>query len=228
MASKKKVTPPALNMDLLRQIAAATASGGFLYVSAEDGKPLLDQELIIQNGQLVEQGTNKIATKTTEKGNAMSNGTATDANAAPAASDPSSNYQIFSGVVLPPSKRGGNRGAGAPMKYPFDKLEIGQGFFEAVSAKVENPYKTLSSTVSSVNKRYSEPTGESKQVIRTVRGPGNKAVLNADGTKQKQTVTVPVTKQLRKFTVRAVKAGDKLGEVTIPADGAFVTRVAVE
>lgn len=215
--------------DLLAAIAQASPGNGFLYVSADDAKPLVDAGLVIQNGGLVEQGTGKIATKTTDAGNAAVNGAGQASGAAPAA-DPTSNYQIFSGVVLPPTKRGGNRGAGAPMKYPFDKLEIGQGFFEAVSDKVPDPYKTLSSTVSSVNKKHSEPTGEKKQVTRTKRGPGNKAEVGLDGKKVKETVTVDVTRQLKKFVVRKVKAGDKLGDNVppMPADGAFVSRVAVD
>lgn len=225
MASKKKATTPALNMGLLKQITDATANGGFIYVSAADAKPFLDNNppLIDQNGTVVDP-TGNIGTKATDAGIAMINAPATAPVAAVEEAAP--NYQIFSGVVLPPSKRGGNK-AGAPLKYPFDKLEIGQGFFEPVSAKMPDPVKTLSSTVSSVNKRYAKPTGETKSVSRTKRGPGNKAVLDAAGAKVKEQVTVPVTKQDRKFVVRAVKAGDKFGDAVMPADGAFVSRVAV-
>lgn len=222
----KKGAVSNLNMVLLKAICDATAAGGFVYVSADDAKPFLDNvpPLIVQNAGVVEQGTGKIATKASDAGIAMVNAPAPIAKET--AAEEVASYQIFSGVVLPPSKRGGNK-AGAPLKYPFDKLEVGQGFFEPISAKMPDPVKTLSSTVSSVNKRYAKPTGETKTVNRTKRGPGNKAVIE-NGVKVKEQVVVPVTKAERKFVVRVVKAGDKFGDAVMPADGAFVSRVAVE
>ena len=54
MASKKKGNvAPVVNMDLLKQISEASLAGGFMYVSADDAKPLLDQGLVVQNAQLI-------------------------------------------------------------------------------------------------------------------------------------------------------------------------------
>lgn len=226
MAKKAKTVAPVYNVALLKEVASATAQGGFVYVSDEDAKPLIDLGFIIQNAQVVENG--KKATKTTDSGNAEANKPAdAPADTAPAQSEAAANYQIFTGIVLPPSKRGGNK-AGAPQKYPFDKLEVGGGFFEPTSVKMPDPVKTLSSTVSSVNKRFAKPTGEVKTVTRTKRGDGNKAVVDAAGNKVKEQKQVPVTKAEKRFVVRSVKAGEKFGELTIPADGALVVRVAVE
>ena len=69
-------------------------------------------------------------------------------------------YAIISNAVLPASKRG-NRGGGAPTKYPFDNMDIGASFFVPGSNGYD-PVKKLGSTVSSANMRYAEQTGEYK------------------------------------------------------------------
>ena len=45
------------------------------------------------------------------------------------------------------------------------------------------------------------------------------------GNKVKETVTVPVYKQDRKFSIRPVKAGETYGQWQAPADGALIGRV---
>ncbi len=134
-----------------------------------------------------------------------------------------SSFAVITDAVLPPIKRGGG-GGGAPTKYPFDNLQIGNSFFVPVTAKLPNPLKTLGSTISSANHRYATVVGE-KEVERSKRGERNRLVLDANGNKIMEVKTVPVYKFTRKFTIRGVKAGVTYGNWTAPADGALIARV---
>ena len=93
-----------------------------------------------------------------------------------------------------------------------------------VSDKHKDPVKTLGSTVSSANMRFAEPTGETKQVNRTKRGPGNKAVKDQNGENVRETKTVDVYKPTRKFNIRPVEAGVSYGQWVAPANGALIAR----
>ena len=134
-------------------------------------------------------------------------------------------FEIISGDLseLPVSKRGGG-GGGAPIKYPFDKLEVGKGFFVPATAKLPNPLKTLGSTISSANIRYADKIGE-KEVTRAKRGEKNKLVLDANGQKIMETKTVPQYKFNRKFVIKNFPTGSKFGDFVAPCDGAFIARV---
>lgn len=220
MAKKPKATN--VNVDFLRSFM--TAPSGVVYVSQAEAIPFMppnaDPALIEVNTAMLDPNDpTKAAARLSEAGRAMVNG-----SAAPAATAEAPKFDIITNAVLPPSKRG-NRGGGAKVIYPFDKLEIGQTFFVPVSVKHPDPVKTLGSTVSAQNMKYSVETGETKTVERTKRGAGNKAVLDAAGNKVRETVTVPVHKLTRKFSIRPVKSGEKYGEWTAPADGALIARV---
>lgn len=90
------------------------------------------------------------------------------------------NVSISKGVPIP-----GRTRAPSAAKYPFDSLEIGDSFFIA-DDEVANgdAYKTMASTISGTNARYSEDTGKTR--------PNRK-----DASK-----TVAVRKQLRQFEHR--------------------------
>lgn len=135
-----------------------------------------------------------------------------------------SSYAIItSTIALPPqAKRGG--GSGAPSKYPFDTMEVGQSFFVPNDADKPDAAKSLQSTIATAEMRFATKTG-TKPVTRTKRGPGNKAVVNPDGSKVKETVTVDTWAKSREYTARRVKAGVAYGSWTAPADGAVVQRV---
>ena len=201
-------------------LLAGIASGAVTHISKDDGLPLLEH-----NPQLIEVNTNMLddagnaAVRLTEAGKKMINGNDTspvEAKASP--------YAVISGAVLPASKRGGGKG-GAPVVYPFDSLEIGESFFVPVSDKHKDPVKTLGSTVSSVNMRYAIDTGETKTVTRTKRGEKNRAVVDENGEKVKETVEVPVYKYTRRFSIRPVEAGKTYGNWVAPANGALIARV---
>lgn len=183
-------------------------------------KPLVDQGLIEVNTEDVVAG--EAAARLTQKG---TDGMPKSATANTVAS-PASTITLIDGVILPETKRGGFGRTAAPSKYPFATMGVGQSFFVG-NSEVEggDALKKLSSTVSNANNKNRTPTGEMQTVVRTVRGEGNKAVLNTDGSKQKASKEVPVYKQDKKFTIRPVKGGVAYGTWTPPADGVVVKRI---
>jgi len=132
-------------------------------------------------------------------------------------------YEVFTGAVLPLSKRGGG-GGGAPIKYPFDKLEIGASFFVPISDKIPDPAKTLASTVSSANVRFAEVVGH-KEVEVSKRGKGNKLILDDHGNKIMEKKQRDIYKYTRKFKIAAVEAGQEYGTWKAPSNGALISRV---
>lgn len=111
-------------------------------------------------------------------------------------------FEIEKDVAIPLISGRGRTSAAE--KYPFDQLEIGDSFFVGNSAEMPDASKSMNSTVSTANRRYREVVpGEFKEVDR-------------DG----QKVQVAVTRQLRKFVVRAVEDGKR-------GHGARVWRVEV-
>ena len=161
----------------------------------------------------------RVAVRITEAGHSFLQGGAI-ANETPKAVN-GVGFEVFTGAVLPPSNRGFALGGGAPIKYPFDQLEVGSSFFVPVSEKLPNPVKTLGSTVSSANMRYAQETGDFKQIKRSKRG---KLELDANGNKIMETKQVPVYKFTRKFEMRGVEKGKAYGSWVAPADGALIAR----
>ena len=218
MAKKNK---SAVNDNLLLAIGA----GEVTHVSRNDGMPLVQAGLVEVNTDILDDNGNA-AVRLTDKGKAMINGVSEIASDVATASV-AGKYDIISDAVLPATKRKGG-GGGAPVVYPFDSLEIGQSFFVPVSEKHKDPVKTLGSTVSSANMRYAVNTGETKTVERTKRGPKNRAVLDANGEKVRETVEVPVYRHTRRFSIRPVVAGQTYGNWVAPANGALVARVELK
>lgn len=205
-----------INVTILREIQDGTRK----YISKDEGMPLLQAGLIKVDTSQVDAVGNALVALTETGAKMVASANTTGGGIAVA-----SPYAIMSGVQLPVSKRGFAKGAGAPTLYPFEQLEIGQSFFVPVSDKHPNPVKTLGSTVSAQNHKFSEETGEVKQVERAKRGKKNKAVLDDNGQKIMEMVTVKLRKPLRKFTIRPVKAGVEYGSWTPDADGAVIARI---
>ena len=220
MAKNPKTVNPPLNLELLGVIVAATNAGAFQYVSQADGQPLLDAGLIeINTGMVNDKG--EAAARSTEKGNEMVNG---GSNETATQSPASSGFALITNAEPPKVTRKGGQKA----KYPFEQMEIGNSFFVGNSqAKDGDAKSTLDATVANWNEKYKEPTGETKTVTRVVRGKDRKTVFNADGSKQMETVTIPVKKSLRKFIARSVEAGKVYGGFTAPENGVLVSRVSV-
>lgn len=218
MAKKAKVVASSdLNVTLL----AAIGAGQVNYISKEDAMPLISNQPPLIEVNTAEDAIvdGKAPVRLTADGVSFVAANMQKVDNAPVEA---TNYAIITGAQLPASKRGG--GAGAPVKYPFDKLEVGQSFFVPVTARYPDPAKSLGSAVSSANMKYSVETGETKTVSRTKRGEKNKALLDAAGNKIKETVTVAVRKPSRKFSIRPVKAGVAYGTWTAEADGALIAR----
>lgn len=188
-------------------------------VTQEVGKPLMDQGLIEVNTSDVVD--NAAAARLTQKAfdglpkQAQTGGTSV--------SDAPSNFAIITNAVPPESKRGAGRVAG-PSKYPFDAMPVNGSFFVPVSDETPEPLKTLGSAVSNATNKYRVDTGKTEEKTRTKRGEGNKAVLDANGNKVKETVTVKIYEYPRKYIIRGVKKDQKCGEWVAPADGALITR----
>ena len=224
MAKAAKVTSDGIDKELLKHLHEGTQSGKTMYVSQVQGQPMLAHSpaLIEINPAMVDpnDGT-KVAARTTAHAHEY-------LNAGSASTIEGSKYAVLTGVALPEAKRRGNTsGSGAPTKYPFETMEVGSVFFSANSEhKKGDAVKALGSTVSSQNNKYSEPTGVMKTVKRAVRdNKTHKAVLNADGTKQTETVQLPEKKYNRKFTIRPVTKGYQSGAWIAPEDGALIGRV---
>jgi hypothetical protein len=207
---------------LLAEIVANDAAGRQSYVSVE-AKPLVDAGLIEVNIE-VKNDAGQVLARATDAGKAKVAASGSTDQAKPSGG---THAVIVTGAVLPPAKKRGNSsGSGAPTKYPFADLEVGGMFFSPNSDHAKgDAVKALGSTVSAQNDKYAEPTGEMKTVTRAVRDKHTKkAVLNADGSKQTETVQLPVKKYNRKFTIRPVVGGQTYGSWTAPSDGALVAR----
>jgi hypothetical protein len=217
-----------MNVELLRAIANATAANTVVYVSKEDGLPLLQNipALIDVNANQTDpEDASKVAARITEAGVSY-----LAANAGHAQNKSMSAFAVQSGgLVLPKVKRGGF-GSGAPVKYPFDTMGVNDYFFVANTAVSKgDAFKTMGSAVGSANQRYQVDVIENgvpktKVVERVKRGEGNKALKDANGQNVKETVTVNEKQSKRKFTVRAVQAGVEYGSFKAPADGAVIVR----
>jgi hypothetical protein len=211
-----------INVRKLKEIADATAgSPGYAFVSADDGQELVSAGYIVTNPDMAnDQGER--AAKITDAGKAFLDSQST----APASSSSASaNFTVMSGFVPPASRRrGAVRGAGAPDKYRFKQLEVRDYFFVPATAERPDPFKSLQSTVSSANRRFSESTGETKVIKHVKRGPDHKAILDANGNKVIEQKTVPVMKPTRKFKIVSVKKGVEVSGFTPDADGAVIYR----
>lgn len=120
-------------------------------------------------------------------------------------------FEIESGIPLPANKRRGNRAI-----YPFEALRIGDSFHVSPTEKQPDPVKTVASSVSSANLRYSEPTDqmETFEINDFQVDADGKRIKNAEGGYIKigvKNVTRPVMRQLRLFTVRQVGDEDRKG-----------------
>ncbi len=214
-----------MDMTVLRAIANATAANSVVYVTAAEGRPLLEAGYITVNKDQVDPSdANKIAASVTAAGaQALSNGSAQ--NHTP----PMSQFNVIKGgIELPKVERGfkkGQGGGGRDAKYPFETMETGDFFFVANTAVSKgDALKTLGSAAGSANQRFAKELPETEQVQRAKRGSDHKAVKGPDGKNVMETVTAHKKEYTKKFTVRPVKAGVAYGSFTAPADGAVVVR----
>jgi hypothetical protein len=216
-----------MNLEVLRAVANATAANSVMYVTAADGKPLLDAGFItIDPANRDPDDANKIAASVTDAGVHALNGS-NPVNHTPAMSA----FAVQKGgIELPKVERGfkkGVGGGGRDAKYPFDTMEVGDFFFVSNTAvKNHDAMKTLGSAAGSANQRFAVGTGEHETVQRAKRGADHKAIKGADGKNVMEEAVVEKKNFTKKFVVRAVKANTSYGAFTAPADGAVVHRSA--
>jgi len=209
-----------------KALLAKVVSGEVKFLSPAEGNAFVvhNPPLIEVNVSMLDPNdSNKAAVRPTAAAQAfLANGAAHQA-AAPASVG---NYTLITNAVLPePKKRGNSFGSGAPTKYPFAEMPVGSSFFSANTEHAKgDAVKALGSTVSSQNRKYATETGETKTQKRAKRDENNNLILDANGNKIIEVVTLPVLKYERKFTIRAVEAGKKYGEWVAPADGALIAR----
>jgi hypothetical protein len=223
-----KIATVEIDKALLAHVVQATDANQLVYLSADEGGALASHNpplIEVNTAMLDPNDPSKAAVRATQAAKMFLNGASSAHVAATVTIE--SKYALITDAILPPAKKRGNQsGSGAPTKYPFAEMPIGGSFFSANSEHSKgDAVKALGSTVSSQNNKYSEPTGEMKEVTRAVRDKQtHKAILNADGSKQTETVSLPVKSYSRKFTIRPVKAGEKYGGWTAPSDGALIGR----
>lgn len=222
-----------MNLDVLRSVANANAANAVAYVTAVDGKPLLEAGYItVDLTNHDPNDANKVSAAITEAGAkalTASNGTA-DHSHTHAAHSTTMFSVIKGGIELPKVSRGfkkGQGGGGREAKYPFETMEVNDFFFVANTAvKTGDAVKTLGSAAGSANQRFAKELPETETVQRAKRGSDHKAIKGPDGKNVMETVTVHKKEFTKKFVVRPVEAGKAYGAFTAPADGAVVARTA--
>lgn len=213
-----------IDRDLLSQILTATKANSFVYTTATAHQPMLAHKppLAEVNTAMVDPNdATKFATRATKDAEAW-----LAKNAAPASE--ASKYTIMKGIKLPEAKKRGNTfGSGAPTKYPFATMEVGDVFFSGNSEHAKkDALKALGSTVSSQNRKYSEPDGDKTKTIKQAkRGEDKKPILDANGKKVIEEKVIPVLKYSRKFTIRPVEAGYGDDTWKAPEAGVLIQRV---
>lgn len=130
---------------------------------------------------------------------------ASGAPAAPPAAK--TTFQLQDGISVPASKRGGGLKGET---YPFAQMAVGQSFFVPATEAKPNPAKSLNSTVSSANKRF---TSVYPATLGKNKTPNPKAGQSTG-------------MEDRKFVVRARTAADETGQGLSGVAGARIWRVS--
>lgn len=174
MATKKKVK--SIDIEALRDIVRATLAESFMYASAMIFEPLIAEGLAEINEEFRDEHGN-IATRATQKGIDMVESKQTEVKEEKVKSQ----YVLEMNIPLPTVAARGRRQS----EFPFDVMDVGMSFFVPNDEKRVDAAKSLASTVSAANARYS--------------------VVSADGaTRQnRKGETVPVMNKTRVFTVRS-------------------------
>ena len=140
--------------------AMANADAPFHMATPAEVKNLLDNGMVETNTEITDG--DKVAVRATEKGQAEApapssnegNTNVTDTNTAPAASA----FALIEGAVLPEG-----RAPRSSSVYPFETMNVGQSFFVPATEDKPNPAKSLASTISSANKRFSKEGADGRK-----------------------------------------------------------------
>ena len=172
------ITLTSANMAALAYIVAAGEGGTFAPLA--EVRPLADHKpALVEINEGTTDNNGNVAVRATAEGVSHS---ATIAASTPAAK---SSFEVMDvpADIMQAAKERRRSSRGASEKYPFDRLEVGKGFFVAATKKMPEPAKSLASTVSSAQARYAEETDELETV--TVKeyevDENGKRVKGADG-----------------------------------------------
>lgn len=220
MAKSSTAKKSVVNMSLLSGIG----NGSVTHISRPDAMPLLEEGLIGVDGNTLDSNGNARVWLTDAGKSVLPNGSAAKHEFA---NSDTPLYQVIGGLTFVPSekKRAGRGGGGAPTIYPWATMELHGSFFVPVSAKHPDPVKSMTSAVSSANMKFSIEVGDAKPKTRAKRGEGNKALLDANGDKIMETVMRRDREAVKKFDLRAVTAGEKIGDWVAPSNGVLIGRV---
>lgn len=221
MAKDKKkaavAATPAFASKLAEIVAATNAPGGQGYTFTSEADRAGINPAHIQTNPQVMDANGSLATRATAEGIAFV--AAQFVQTAPVAFEGSNaatkpKFVILNNVELPEVKRGGGRRAS---EYDFDSLQLKQGFFVPASPEMENPAKSLASTVSSASARYAtDVPGEF--VTRNVT-----VTDETTGVERKEEKKFPAKSYERKFEIRAIADGGLYGFPGVK--GALIARV---
>ena len=140
---------------------------GYLFLKRADFGQLVNDELVVINEEIKQGKT--IACAITQKGldwlKEFDNTETVVETAVPEVTEtPIIKKEIKMGFEIESvnlealtQKSARSGGAGRPQKYPFDSLEVGQGFFVPATEKTPDPAKSLASVVTNANKRFGTP-----------------------------------------------------------------------
>lgn len=230
MAKAKKVAVVSVggNMSLLSALAVATASGGVMYTSDADRADV--NPLHIEINPNMKNDLGNVATRISAAGQAFLSANSTQSGTTGGETPTASKFKLFDNVVLPVSKRGGRKSS----EYPFADMALNQGFFVVASADMEDPHKSLASTVSSASARYAtdHPTETvTRNITVELTNPDGSAIFEADGKTpktEKRTKTEPKKVYGRKFKIVGVDDGTPYGYPAVngvPQKGALISRI---
>lgn len=207
---------------LMAIVKATQSPDGFVYMTPANVKVLVDGGYAeCNNGMTNPDNPKEVAVRATETGvNYSPASGAIEPAAQPEGTKTVENspFAIIDNVTVPPIKRN----SGGSSQYPFDALQVGQGFFVPATDAMPNPGTSLASTVSSASKRYAIENG-----TRTINRKATAETAEAMGVAVGEMGKVEVTAYAyhRKFVVRGVEDGKDYGQPGVK--GAIVTRIAV-
>lgn len=207
MARKKKVNTDVSAIEitdemlsLLNEIASDTKAHGFGYYSQSDISNLVSNDLAEINFNMPNiNDPSQFATRITQKGIDLINSKGNNKvmakkNVAPTV-ETVGGFEVaaFNPNAVKAKAPGAKRGRES--KYHLDRLNPGEFVFVPCTPAHDTSEaiaKSLAGTVQAANKRFSEPTGEFKVVLRKARGSDEKI--------ERQ---IEVTRPTRKYSVYA-------------------------
>jgi hypothetical protein len=144
--------------DLLAKAVEHTKSGNVsAYATKADLETLL-RDGLVEIGPQEKPGSNKFAFRATDAGVRAfeaGNGATALPGGVPAGAASTKGFEIETGIPVPDrARRSGPTG-----KYPFDALEVGQSFFIPATNEKPEPWKSMQSTVTAAQRRYSTEDG---------------------------------------------------------------------